>query len=436
MDYLLANPHPPEGKQDDWRELCKERFQATAYALCQLAKQNIWPEERWRPALQAWLNKKHHHSSWRYMAPTLVAAPDHLLQTLAHNISQWLRDIAGTFEGHEAIFSTLLQRILKLDYPSDANIRKPVTRAINHPVGHVTWALLDWWCRQSLEDHQGLPEELKSVFARLCDTRISKFRHGRVLLAARVIALFRVDRSWTMRHLLPLFDWQQSAEEARSAWEGFLWMPRPYHPLLEEIKPAFLASADHYAELGEHAEQYASLLALIALDMRDTFTQSEMAKAIRALPPSGLQETAKMLVRALEGAGDKRANYWKNRIIPYLHTVWPNDQRIITPGISYSFGRLCIAASEEFPAALDLLRAWLQPTPMSAHLIHRLRTDDLCTKFPEKALDFLALIIDDQTRFLAQELNGCLEDIREVNPDLEPEPRYETLMTYLRQRGL
>ena len=102
---------------------------------------------------------------------------------------------------------------------------EPVTRAINHPVGHVTEALLRWWYRRSLEDNQGLPEEIKPTFTELCDTVVDKFRHGRVLLAAHVIALFRVDRDWATQHLLPLFDWQRSVAEARAAWEGFLWSP-------------------------------------------------------------------------------------------------------------------------------------------------------------------------------------------------------------------
>ena len=122
---------------------------------------------------------------------------------------------AKTFEAHEAHFFTLARRILALDHQDGVGTDEPVMRAINHPVGHVTEALLRWWYRRSLEDGQGLPEELKPTFTELCDTRIDKFRHGRVLLAAHVIALFRVDRDWATQNLLPLFDWQRSEAEAR-----------------------------------------------------------------------------------------------------------------------------------------------------------------------------------------------------------------------------
>jgi hypothetical protein len=86
----MSNPVLPESKQDDWRERCKDSFQATAYALCHLARQNIWPNDRWRDALQAWADEDLKNRSWRYMAPVLADAPDDLLQTLAHGISTTL----------------------------------------------------------------------------------------------------------------------------------------------------------------------------------------------------------------------------------------------------------------------------------------------------------------------------------------------------------
>src|SRR5690606_1994990 len=133
----------------------------------------------------------------------------------------------------------------------------PVMRAINHPVGKVTEALLRWWYRGSLDRGQGLPATPKPTFIELCDTPIETLRHGRVLLAANVIALFRVDREWATQHLLPLFDWRRSEAEARAAWEGFLWSPRLYRPFMEVLKPAFLDTAHHYAALGKHRGQYA-----------------------------------------------------------------------------------------------------------------------------------------------------------------------------------
>lgn len=435
IKWLRQQPGPDHWQEDDWRQRCRDNFATTACALCALAREDVWPTDRWREALQAWSEEKLLKRSWRYMAPILATAPDEVLQTLDHGVSWWLQSIAKTFEGHETLFFVLARRILAQDHQDGVDTDDPVGRAINHPVGHVTEALLRWWYRRSLEDGQGLPDDIKPIFTELCDIQIDKYRHGRVLLAAHVIALFRVDGDWATQHLLPLFVWQRSDAEARAAWEGFLWSPRLYRPLMEILKPAFLDTARHYAALGKHDGQYASLLTFAALDPGETFTTAELAAATRALPPDGLHDAAQALVRVLEGAGEQRADYWTNRVAPYLHAIWPKTRDNVSPAIAESLGRLCVAAQDAFPEALTLLRAWLQPPAHPDYLVHRLHEAGLCGRFPEHALDFLSLVIGDQTQWPPSDLGACLDAMRIAAPELEADPRFERLMAYLRQHG-
>ncbi len=295
--------------------------------------------------------------------------------------------------------------------------------------------MLRWWHRQPLQDGQGLPADLSSLFAELCDTKIERFRHARVLLAAHVITLFRVDHEWATQHLLPLLEWQRSEVEARAAWEGFFWSPHLYRPLIEAIKKPFLDTARHYAALGKHGDQYAELLTFAALDAGETFTKVELADATRSLPSDGLHSAAQALVRALEGAGEQRAEYWKNRVVPYLQSIWPKSRDRVTPGISESLGSLCIAAREVFPDAVMLLRHWLQPPEYPDYLVHRLHEEDLCRRFPETTLEFLDLLVRDGTPGLGIDLAPCLDALREADPKLESDGRFQRLWEYLRRYG-
>lgn len=434
-EWLRQQASPDYWQEDDWRQRCRDNFATTACALCALAREGVWPTEPWREALQAWSEEKLLKRSWRYMAPILATAPHEVLQTLAHGVSWWLKAITKTFEGNEALFFALNRRILALDYQDGIETDDPIGRAINHPVGHVTEALLRWWYRHSLEDAQGLPEELHPTFTELCDSRINKFRHGRVLLAAHVIALFRVDGDWTMQYLLPLFDWQRSESEASAAWEGFLWSPRLYRPLMEMLKTAFLNTARHYIALGKHKAQYASLLTFAALDPGDTFTIAELAAATRSLPKDGLHDSAQALVRALEGAGEQRADYWKNRVAPYLHAIWPKMRDNISPAIAESLGLLCVAAQDAFPEALTLLRAWLRSPTHSDYLVHRLHEAHLCDRYPEQALNFLSMVVGDHTQWPPRDLGACLDSIRAAAPELEASPHFERLREFSRKHG-
>ena len=191
----------------------------------------------------------------------------------------------------------------------------------------MTEALLRWWYRSSLNDGQRVPDSLKPTLTDLCNLEVDEFRHGRVLLAANLIALFRVDPDWAKEHVIPLFDWNGPELEARATWEGFLWSPRLYRPLTETLKQAFLDTAKHYAKLGKHRRQYAAVLTFVALDPGDIFKPAELAQATRALPQEGLADAAEALARSLDGAGKQQADFWKNRVWPYLRNRLAANER-------------------------------------------------------------------------------------------------------------
>lgn len=337
VDWLQQRPgSAPWPEEDDWRHRCKTDYAATSYALLTLAAQGQWPPDRWREALQAWSEEDLIERSWHDMSVVLADMPGSVPSSLAFGVAWWLKGVARTIEPDKTLFLPLCKRILAFDHDSDvdADTNDPVTRAINHPVGHVTEALLSWWSRSTLEDEQRLPDELKTVFTELCNPSVAKFRHGRVLLATHVVTLYRVDPGWATRHLIPLLHWSAMEDEARAAWKGFLWSPRLYRPLMELVKVPFLDTALRYELLDQHGKRYAAFLTIAALDRADTFTVRELASAMAALPEEGLQHAADALVRALQGAGEQGDEYWHNRARPFLRSIWPKSLERATPAIS------------------------------------------------------------------------------------------------------
>jgi len=436
VEWLKEHETPNHWEEDDWRQRCRDDFPTTSCALYALVKEDVWPSDRWREALQAWSEEKLIKRSWRYMGPVLNDASDEFMQSISSGLSYWLRSISKTFEGHETLFLNLCHRILELDYEAEEDGDDIVTRAINHPVGHVTEAFLDWWYRKSLQDDQGLPEEIKEIFTKLCNTQIDKFRYGRVLLSAHTITLYRVDPKWAVDYLLPLFNWEFSPDEARAAWKSFLWSPRLYRPFLSAIKESLLETVEQYVELGKHGKQYAGFLTFVALDPGDVFTVNELTNAIGHLPANGLRESAEALVRALEGSQDQRSEYWHNRVLPFLNNIWPKNRDIITREISFSLARLCVAASESFPEALQILRHSLQSVHHPDSIVHLLCEANLCELFPTEALEFLDAVIGDDAEWIPRELQQCLDVIEQEDQQLTNEAHFIRLVELIRRRGM
>lgn len=435
VNWLKKHPERDIFQDDDWSQRCLDDFGTTVCALCALARDDAWPLGRWREAIHVWSQEPMIKRSWRYVRPMLADAPDDVLQEIAPEVGSWLEHVAKALDGYDPQFLDFCKRVLVLDHDLYEDEDDPVGQAINHPVGRVTEALLNLWTTASLEDEQGLAPEFSSIFTELCNVQISKFRHGRVLLAARGVTLFRVDREWAVRHLLPLFDWKRRQIEARAAWEGFLWAPRFYRPLMDVIKDSFLNTAKHYGMLGRHGEQYSALLTFAALDPGDTFKNRELAKATEALPEEGLRYAAHALFDALESAGSQRAEYWKNRALPYLQKIWPKSLERRTPAISDGLGGVCIAAGDSFPAAVEELRDWLQPPEQPGLLMLRLKKSELCRKFPESALDFLYRVVGENNLWL-ENLQSCLRQIQTAESRLESDSRFRRLLELLRCRGL
>jgi SIR2-like domain len=431
----------PYFHEDTWPETCRTRFFHSWLALCDLAQQNLWPVERWREALQVWGEEGRVLRSWRHAAPLVRSMPDAVIEGVAHSLTWWIRAASKEIDPHDAILFDLSRRVLALLLEPSAGITEngepindPVTDAINHPIGHVTEALLNIWFKRGPNDNDSLPGDIEPLFTDLCDVSIKRFRHGRVLLASRLIALFRVDRGWTDRNLLPLFDWERNSVEAKAVWEGFLWSPRLYHPLMIAFKSYFLSTAHHYADLGGHGRQFAAFLTYAALDPADGYTSSDFKGAIDALPEEALQEVVQALSQALNGAGEQRRDYWKNRVQPFWQRVWPKSRDLASSRIAESLAALCVAAGDEFPSALAVIADWLRPIESPHYVVHQLRESGLSARFPEASLRFLDAILADQP-WAPRELRPCLDAIAEASPALRNDHRYQRLLEYARRHG-
>ncbi len=415
--------------EDTWAEVCRTRLISSVLALREVAKNGQWPAERWRTAFQQWCEETIVQRSWLLVSAIVEHMPSAKLQETASAMSSWLEAVSKSIGERQALFLGLCIKLLELPLSPKSAIQsngkpigEPVMEAINHPVGQITKALINLWFGKGINDGDLLPENLRPVFTSICDTKVELYRHGRVLLCAHAISFFRVDQAWSEQYLIPLFSWDNPIE-AKSAWEGFLWSPRLYQPFIKMIKQDFLDTASRYEDLGKHKRQFATLLTYASLEPTEDFNAKELRDAIAALPQEGLHDIARALSQALEGAGDQREEYWKNRVVPFWHNIWPKTREYMTARISESLANLALNAGSEFPAALELVRAWLIPNEHPYGELLKLKEAGHCRNFPQDALQFLFAIIARQ-QFIEDDLAKCLEEIVQAEPALKFDRTY------------
>lgn len=175
-----------------------------------------------------------------------------------------------------------------------------------------------------------------------------------------------------------------------------------------------LDTARRYKELGEHGRQFALYLTYVALDRGDTFSAEELRIAFRALPVEALAEAASAVTRGMEGAGENREHYWRNRVLPFLSDIWPRTNQPVQE-VADDFFRLCVASRDQFPEVLETVRYWLVPVRHPDFLVHLLVASSLCSKFPSHCLQWLGRLIEGQL-WTPRDLRRCLNSIIEADP--------------------
>ena len=422
--WLRENPGGDHWTRDDWGRRCREDYDAASDALRTLASEGWW-EPRWNEALYAWAEKELVEKSWEDMSSLFLVASDAMLQT--PGVSYWLRNVGRVADPSDGRFVELCGLVLDLAGHDDTgDAENPVDMALNHPVGQVVGGLLDYTLRQ--EGSERLPAGAMRLLEKVCDLSADRYRIGRVMVASRVLPLLVRDEAWTHAHVLPMFDWGRSAQDACPAWRGFLSAPRFHEGFLGLVRESFVRTAHHYDDLGSHGRPYANLLADAGLRVRSVWTAS-LREAIDKLPEEGLQQMLSMLGRGLE-ASERRADYFRNRVLPFLQRLWPKTSVKLTPGVSAGFARLCLVAEDAFPEVLREVRGYLTVAGGQApgHVLFSLKQKEYAEKFPAETLEFLSLVLERASGVLPQDLVTCLRAVRTERPDLEETTTFKALV--------
>jgi len=428
--------------EDTWRDVCRSRFFHCILALRDLGDQGIWPVERWREALQVWSEDSMLRRSWRFGVHLVQRMPDDVLEHLLYPVTWWLQAASEDLDLWEQVLIDISRRILSMPLPDDSEARvddggvmgQPVTAAINHPVGHVTRALINLWFKREPNDGDGLPQDIAPFFTEICESEASRFRHGRIILASRLVALYRVDPDWTSGRLLPFLNWERNGSEAAAMWQAFLWAPRLHAPLLTALKRPFLEAARHTEALGDFGQAFASFLTFAALNRIAGYEVEDWRQALDLLPERALGDAAQALTQAQESTAGQGASHWRERTKPFWFEVWPKSVQKITDRVSEQFARLILATGEEFPSAFDVLKDWLRHAKHPDFLVNKLHESGFCRSYPEAALGFLYKVVGGND-LAPEDLPACLDDIVRANTGLGADPRYLAIREWCRRHG-
>lgn len=439
IDYLRNTQRPPDpfDEKDDWPEIVRNDCKRAGIALIKLAQENVFPIQRWSTALQQWREKEFLAVSWEYLSDLISTAPDGFYQECSNALSYWIGAIADQFTEKEEVFLKICDRMILTEYPDNTpEERDPISEAINHPTGHATKALLDWWFREKLEDGMCIPHSIKIRFNQLLDRTNGGNIHGRIILYKYIITLFRVDPTWCRESFISGFNWHMDHTEAQGAWMSFLGSPRIHLPLIEELHDSFLETASHANDLGEYKDNYASFLTYLPLLTKGVFTTAEYRNAITAMPLPLLPVITRTLGRSMSAAIEKREEYWNVRIYPFFKNLWPKDRTCAEDGVSDGWIQVCLNAGTEFPNAVKALIDWIEPVDYLGNDINDMIDASYGEQYPDECLLLLSKMIKESISYIPKKTLICLTSISNAAPYLKENREYMRLDELVTRRGI
>lgn len=323
---------------------------------------------------------------------------------------------------------------------------KSWNRSLNSPIGK---AARRWVCalrRLNLAPGSGLPDEFRELATVLLTATTRDGDNGLTTLTKEIDTLYRIDPSWVLMDILPLFD--LDSPMAEPAWNGYLlseW--RKVHPgsqppeidrrLFPELKRLFCHFDKWGWSTGNDVPTQMKNAAIMVVDIgvyrRGNpcgLTDMDLRRCLLDMNDPCRQQA----IMHLSGIGNRTG--WEGDVIPFINEIWPRETRIQNSGLFTAWLRLLAEAGDAFPLMLKVLtapdRRYLKPVAREHHwlylFVHGSHSQPVATEHPKEVLEMLDVVVDGNPDHTPPQLLEALQLIQGKRPELAEDKRFVRLM--------
>lgn len=421
-----------------------------------------FPETLWTALVQGWpcnapLPATKRLSSW------IQKLPDKLIKANASMISAWMdgnlpiiaaKDEALALEAFDAFLPKLecvSREEASPDYvqvtaSSNGRLVEPSQRtshfAIAGSYGLMAKTLMSMLATQDHHQGHGMPDEFSSRLNRLLEAEETRSDQAICVLAQQLVWLHGIAPDWARAKLVPCFSLDHP--KAEPAWSGILngnW--NSVTPdLYEAIKAPFLELFPKMYEWRwvdgmefKSAHEWLVLSAIQHVDDARYTSPTEARAAIRNASENGRVD----MIRFLVEVGEYMQNGWSERVVPFLHDIWPKEQKLQTEETSVAFLAMMSRSGKFFPNVFQAAREFLRPTNLAYLPLYDFfdangdGEEPIARLFPREVLNMVNCIVPNDPKEAALGLREILAMISEKSPSLQATPEFVRLRRLLEQ---
>ena len=355
-----------EVSQDGLRGLTIRKRVKVVSALRRLAKQGKWPANYWQGFL--WHLPGSHERNEQaarlhvHVARILAEAPDELLKEVGPAVTGFVNRFAEEYgterETEFGVFWTKAWNSKGEGVRVTAEMREPLTDALNHPAGKLAEAALTRLRKYEPKTGTGIPVEVRSYFDAIANDPGGHL--GRVMLATRLYYLFAIDPDWTTEQLISRLNAGQS-QEAADLWSAYGWSPSIGPNLLSAFKEPFLQILRNETLVGQKHGNLISLFMTVCMEAPGELTEEEIRSVVDTFSEISLTTLLGSLKKQLSGKAVERGVIWQDKLYPWLRDYWPQVGAQNTAKTSIAILDMLVECGDGFPQAAKWSLDYLRP---------------------------------------------------------------------------
>ncbi len=423
-------------KREPFRGLADRRPARALAALSHAARLGEAPSGAWREFLYADARPTDSARMIGAIAARLERLPPVALREIVYPVSEWMERIATRlYADAAAALPELWSRVIEvLRLGGSEHPRRPddswADAALNAPVGKlVNFAMKDP-AKDAVARGAGFQEYWTERLEQLLELPGDLRRHALVMICNHVRWLFWIDPVWTERQLLSAAE--DPGSDGDAFWEGALWGAKGLAPeLFARLKRGLVTLTRQPSTRRHHSNVIAATLLAAwgptndAAESSYLISDAELREVL-----IGCDDTLRLqFIWLLEQWSSDTKTSWRERVLPFLRHVWPNQRALRTPTISARLADFAFASGELMPDVVRLILPRLVPvrgSSLQMLLLKPISEDHPTRRFPRETLDLLSAVLAEDSLLWPYRVEVILENLATA-PETAADPRLSEL---------
>jgi hypothetical protein len=224
-----------------WLKLFNSNESKALKLLEDVGDVGCWSSSAWGPLCYEITKSADKQHEWTTFFHLLARIPEGYLENFLYEATWALRYFGESSKGRDGFdredFLRAWEHVLPVAKRyHKSEVKASIGAAINHPLGHLSEALLGFMRYQANGKRGDVSRSFSPEFDTLLEGDFETLAYPKVLFCRSLFAMYVLLPEWTEVNIIPLLDWEAKDSEAEPYWSAFLSNARLSEALISCIK--------------------------------------------------------------------------------------------------------------------------------------------------------------------------------------------------------